>query len=192
SHMTFNYHIDELHKKIVGKLMYINRVKDQFDKNTRIMIIEALILSHINYCISVWGSTNNTQLNRVQKLLNFAAKVADGNAMKFDHVTPILKDLKWLKIDQQYRFTLCCRIWKIVYNESPNWLFTLPRVGAVTGSTTRQSNNLFVPRYSLDSGARAFEICAPKLWNALPNSIKELQNFSSFKTKMKNYLLGLQ
>lgn len=43
---------------------------------TRIMIIQSLVLSVINYCIKIWGATNDLYLNKAQKLVNFAARVA--------------------------------------------------------------------------------------------------------------------
>ncbi|KAK7084119.1 hypothetical protein SK128_004710 [Halocaridina rubra] len=38
-------------------------------------------MSLINYCLKVWGCTNKTQLQRIQKLQNFAARVAVGNKL---------------------------------------------------------------------------------------------------------------
>ena len=69
------------------------------------LAIDALVMSRINYCSAIWSKTSKEQLNSVQKCLNFAAKVAcDGKYTKRDHVTPLMKDLKWLNI--QYRLQL--------------------------------------------------------------------------------------
>ena len=76
--MLFDVHITELTKKIMGTLMFINRVSDSFDQPTRVIIVQSLVLSLINYCIGIWGSTNMTLLQNVKKLQNFAAKVAIG------------------------------------------------------------------------------------------------------------------
>ena len=84
--------------------MYINRISDNFDKSTRILILQCLVLSQINYCIVIWGSTNKTLRQNIQKLQNFAAKVAIGGLRKYDHVTPIIKDLQWLTITDKYTF----------------------------------------------------------------------------------------
>ncbi len=42
------------------------------------------------------GTTNMTLINKLQKLQNFAAKTAMRGAKRFDHVTPILKEQKWI------------------------------------------------------------------------------------------------
>ncbi len=56
--MLFDTHISEMNKKIYGIIMYINRIRDNFNKNTRIAVIQSLVLSFINYSIKVWGITN--------------------------------------------------------------------------------------------------------------------------------------
>ena len=89
--MNFESHIDEIYKKVMGTLIYLNRVKDSFEPSTRKLVVQSLAMSFINYCLKVWGATSNTQLQRVQKLQNFAARVAIGNVRKYDHITPHLK-----------------------------------------------------------------------------------------------------
>ena len=96
SGMTFNFHIDELQRKVNGTLIYLNRVWERFELESRIMVVQSLVLSVLNYCLSVWGSTNKTQMYRVRKLQNFAARVAIGGVRKHDHVTPLFDMLGWL------------------------------------------------------------------------------------------------
>ena len=87
-YMTFEKHVDEMSKKSMGTMMYINRIKHNFDKETRILVVQALALSMLNYCSTIWGSANITQIKRIQKLQNFAAKIACGGGRKYDHATP--------------------------------------------------------------------------------------------------------
>ncbi len=58
--------------------MYINPIKDLFSSETRTMVEQTLVLRLINYGMAVWGTTNQTMLMKVQKLQNFAARVAAG------------------------------------------------------------------------------------------------------------------
>lgn len=117
-------------------------------------------------------------------------RVADGNAGKFDHISPILTELGWLRIKDQYIFIIYYLIWKILNNKYPNWLWTLPNVNKITGSITRQGNKLYVPRTSLDTGGRSIKVCGPKLWNSLPDIIKDATSLTSFKSKLRTHLLN--
>ncbi len=81
----------------MGMILFINRISEVFDKRTGVIVVKSLILSLINYCVSIQGSTSN-----VQKLEKIAAKIAIGGARKYDHVTPIMKELEWLTIKEVY------------------------------------------------------------------------------------------
>ena len=154
SFMCFDTHINEVNKKVMGTLMFISRVKHCLDKPTRMLIIQSLVLSLLNYCSIAWGTTNNTLLMKVQKLHNFAAKVADGRARRFDHVTPILKELHWLNMKKNITLNTAVVIFKQINNYYPEQLLSLPTVTNMTCSRTRQQNDLFVPRVNTQSGCK--------------------------------------
>ncbi len=88
----------------MGILMFINRISEDFDKLTRKILEQSLVLSVINYCIIIWGSFNKTHIHNVQKLQNFTAKIVIGGTRKYDHVTPLRKELKWLTITDKCIF----------------------------------------------------------------------------------------
>ena len=189
--MSFDVHIDELSRKVMGLLIYLNRIKDKFDKTTRITVIESLVLSLINYCCKIWGSANKTLLLKVQKLLNFAARVADGTVRKYDHITPVLKELQWMKIEKIYVFHVCVFVYKALHGELPSWLYTFPSVMEINASRTRQANNLFVPRTNTDTGKRAMVVRGPTIWNELPLDIREMGgSLNTFKHALKKYFLA--
>ncbi len=112
SYLTFDKHINETIKKAMGTLMFINRNKKYFSKETRITILQTLVLSILNHGITVWGTTNSTLINKIQKVQNFAIKVADGQAKKNDHVTPQFKEMKWLRVKDLITFKIITTIFK--------------------------------------------------------------------------------
>ncbi len=186
TYMTFDKHISEIIKKAMGTLMFINKNKDYFDKATRVTILQTLVLSVLKHGITIWGTTNSTLRDKVQKVQNFAIKIADGKAKKFDHVTPLYD--KWLRIKDCITLSFVTSVFKHRINTYPGHL-SLPTVSTVTQSTTRQQNNLYVPRTNTDTGARAFSVLGPKLWNDLPSDIKNSSNLNTLKRKLKEKLL---
>ncbi len=108
NYSVFDTHITEINKKEYGITMYVNMLRDNFNNNTRITVIQSLVLRIINYDISIWGTINSNQI----EVQNFAAKVALGGASKSEHVTPSLKELGWLKINQKHKYETAT----IIYN----------------------------------------------------------------------------
>ena len=84
------------------------------------------------------------QLQRAQKLQNFAAKVAMGGGAKYDHATPFLRELGWLKIIYKYRYELAITVYKTIKEIIPSDLMTLPSIRDIRCLPTRQQNNLHV------------------------------------------------
>ena len=193
SYMSFDIHINEIHKKVTGTLLYINRVSDKLEFECRVMVVQSLVLSVLNYCLTVWGSTNKTQMEKAKKIQNFAAKVAFGGVRKYDHVTPIYEKLKWLRMDMKYIYDICILVFKICNKSFPEWLFNFPTLGQVRGEivNTRRNNTLFTPRTRTDFGARAINVVGPTIWNQLPIDIRNCQIVSSFKDYLTKFLLRI-
>ena len=187
--MLFDDHINHISRKVNGILIALNRIKDSLDKTSRITIVQSLSISIINYCLRVWGMTTKEQIERVQKLQNFAARVAHGEVRKYDHITPIIKELGWLKIENKIMYDMCIFTYRVCNNLLPEWLFSFPAVQELNTRTTRQSSKLFVPRTRTDMGGKAITVKGPRIWNTVPASIQSQPTLKAFKNKLKSYLL---
>ena len=71
---TSNEHIVSTVSSCMSQLGQINRVKHIFDERALIIIINALVLSKLFYCSSVWGNTTQANLDKLQAVQNFAYK----------------------------------------------------------------------------------------------------------------------
>ncbi len=91
--MVFDTHVNELTKKVISMLSLISRVSVNFDRRTKETVVQSLVLSLINYCFKIWGTTNSTLIHKVQKLQNFAARVSIVGMEKHDKVSPFFKEL---------------------------------------------------------------------------------------------------
>ena len=131
----------------------------------------------------------NNQVSRLQAILNAAARIIK-KPRKFDHVTPLLKELHWLPIVKRPIFKILLLVFKTLRGEGPQYLMDLlvPYVPTVNlRSSTDQL--LCVPKSKLVTyGDRAFSVIAPSLWNDLPIEIKDCDTVPIFKRKLKTYL----
>lgn len=192
SHMTFNTHINKINKKIFSIILYINKSKDCFNRRTRTTLMNTLALSIINYGIKIWGTANITHIQQVQKLQNFAAKVALGNGTKFDHATPFLRECGWLKVHQKYKYELGIIMYNIIHGNIPIYLFPMPRVSEVCSVPTRQQHNMYEPKTNTCTGARSLLAAGPRFWNSLPPHIRNAPSIRTYKKLLHTYLFNKQ
>ena len=188
-YLLFDIHINHVCKKVNGVLIYLNRIKDRLDRDTRLIVVQSLALSIISYCLKVWGMTTKEQLDRVQKVQNFAARVAYGGLRKYDHVSPIFAELKWLYIEKKLMNDISIFAYKVCNKLLPDWLFSFATVGDHNVRPTRQSSDLFISRTKTDIGARSISIRGAKIWNAIPQAVKDSNSLHVFRRKLKQYFL---
>ncbi len=77
-----------------GHLLFLNRVKEKFERGTRKTVVEFIALICVNYSLPDYGTTNATLLRRVQQLQNLAAKICIGGARRSDYFTPFIDQLQ--------------------------------------------------------------------------------------------------
>ncbi len=187
-HMLFDTHITEMTKKTFGVLMLINRIKELFSSKARKIVIQTLALSIVNYGMTVWGTTNKSQLKRVQKLYNFSAKVAVGGRSRYGHASPILEELKWLNVTKRIQYEHCILMYDIISNKYPNWLFNIPTVSQTTQRNTKKQDNFYILRTNTDYGQRSMFVRGPRVWNALPPRTKDVTNVHTFKRSLRDHM----
>ena len=98
--LTYSDHVVKTVSSCVYRLFQINRVKHLLDRSTLSLVIHSLALSKLFYCSSIWSKTYKENVKKMQLVPNFAARIIVG-LRKFDHVTPALKELKWLNVSNQ-------------------------------------------------------------------------------------------
>ena len=66
-HVTWNLHIDEIFTKISRRIGILKKLQLIVPTNVLLTIYNTLILSHINYCLLVWGSKSGKILQLQKK-----------------------------------------------------------------------------------------------------------------------------
>ena len=114
------------------------------------------------------------RLCSLQKVQNNAARVVSGSK-RYDHITPVLKDLHWLPIRKRIEFKILLLTFKCMQGCAPLHLRELLVKQANTRTLRSNTKNLLqIPLTNLKRfGDRAVcALYAPRLWNELPDNIK--------------------
>ena len=162
----------------MSSLAQISRVKHVFDRHQLVTVINALVRKP-RAKISL----------KLQSEQNFAARINIGTR-KFDHITPALRDLRWLPIKQNLLFRDAVMAFKCMTGKAPRYLsdqFTT-RI-AVTGRETRSCQLLNIPLYKSSAGQRTFYYRMVHIWNDLDSSLKTAKSIPTFKFYLRNKLI---
>ena len=62
--------------------------------------MNAFVFSKLLYCSSVWSNTSNSNIDKLQKLQNFARRIVLG-LRKYDHISEGLRPLNWLLLNDE-------------------------------------------------------------------------------------------
>jgi len=135
--------------------------------------------SRIDYCNTVLAGAPRTVTDKLQRVLNAAARVVTG-IRKFDRgLGQILNDeLHWLDVPDRVFFKLTVLVHRCLNGRAPQYLsdYCVPVASAATRRHLRSANRqlLAVPRYRLNTyGRRAFSVVGPTIWNSLPDFIRD-------------------
>ena len=88
-------------KKCNGILIGLSHVRHQIPTDLLPTLVNALVLSHVRYCLAVFGNGSEKNIQRLQKILNFALHTASGRR-KFDHISDVREELGWPTARQLY------------------------------------------------------------------------------------------
>ena len=97
STLSFDEHITNTVSSCLGTLCQINRVRHLLGSRTLENVINAPVFGKLYYCSPVWSSTTKKNISKLQKIQNFAARIIT-NTRKFDHITLVLQELRWLPV----------------------------------------------------------------------------------------------
>ena len=134
-------------------------------------IVTALVISHVQYCLSVYGNGSQKNFDRLQKVLNFAARVIFGRR-KFDHVSDLRDQLGWMSPKLMADYQTVRTAHKLLKHGEPDALAALfINNHDVRERSTRQDHLFHFPRSRLETGKRRFSYRAAALLSSLPADV---------------------
>ena len=101
--------------------------------------------------------------------------------------------LHWLPIQQRIDVKLASLAFRGFNDSLPKYLSDKLKKYEPARDLRSASENLFdPPRVSLKTyGERSFHFAAPKIWNSLPQNLRDISSLPLFKSKLKTHLFQL-
>jgi hypothetical protein len=190
-YLSFDKHISHLCSKISKSLYCINRIKNFVDLDSLKKLYFAMVHSHIAYCINVYGSANQTNLEKLVLKQKQAIRIIC-RANYRDHTAPLFRQLKILPLDKLIIYYNVKFMHSFVHKKLPLSFHGIWRTNRERNPNRelRDADDLYVPAHRLELIKR-LPICAfPTAWNSAPgqktNPVQHL-----YLKQLKNLLLEL-
>ncbi len=189
SNMSMNSLVDFKVRCALFYLRNIARIRRFLTPAAAKLLIHAYVISRLDFMNSQLYGLPQYQILRLQRVQNIAARLIFRKT-KYEHVTPLLKELHWLPIEKRILFKILVFVFKALNNTAPDYISQyLIKYKPTRALRSNSDTCLLVENKTLNSfGSRAFAFYAPKEWNSLPLAVRASKNLQCFKKQLKTYL----
>ena len=182
-------HVNSLCRSCYVHIRNIGKVRRFLTTSATEKMVHAFVSSRLDHHNSLLYGLPKYLFEKLQRIQNHTARIVT-RAARYDHLTPLLKELHWLPVSYRIEYKILLLTFKCVHGSAPVYLSQLI-VPYQPARSLRSADQFLIkkgkPR-TKTYGDRAFQNCAPLLWNALPLSIRALDTVESFKRGMKTHL----
>lgn len=193
SSLTMSQQITSLCKSLNFHLYNISRVRRMLTKEACHHAIRSLVLSRLDNANSLLININVTDINRLQRIQNRAARIVS-NASKYDHVSPLLLQLHWLPVSKRIMYKVALFVYQSLHNLAPHYISSLFRPIQQSRYSLRSRSDpllLQIPHINSKKGQQDISFSGPTIWNSLPSNIRSCLSVESFKRNLKTHLFSL-
>jgi hypothetical protein len=172
NNLTLNQQISALSRSCSYHLRDLRRIRTTLDFKTASTIATSLVQSKLDYCNSLYLNLPAYHITKLQVIQNNMARAVTSKR-KFDRITPTLRSLHWLKIEQRIQYKIISLTYTALQTGQPHYLRCLL---IVQPGPTRSGDIITLSRPAtsrLKISDRSFHLKAPAIWNSLPAHLRQ-------------------
>ena len=154
-------------RSLTYQLRLVRKVSRYLDNAHLKTVIQAMFTSRLDYANSLLVGAPMHQIKRLQTLQNSAARLVTGTSIR-DHITPILKDLYWLPVEDRITFKISCLVYRTLTGTAPSYMTEMLDVYKPNARlrSAQKGPLLKISKTKTHSYSdRRFAVAAPNLWN---------------------------
>ena len=186
--LRWQAHINHVCKNVSRNLFLLSKLKHITTTSTKKMFYNAHVKPHIDYCSTVWDGAAQVHMRKLNSLHRRAGKIILPNSnLTTDEK---FQRLKLLPLSNHLKFNKGVFMFKVWRETHPTYINDTFQKQHSPYSNSRL--NFFIPFPRIDLFKTSLAFSGPKVWNPLPNDIKNAPSRSTFKKRLKKYLLNPQ
>ena len=160
------------------------KIQPYLNKKTLLLLYNALIKSHPQYCILTWCNGNKTIFKKLQSTANNFIRLIFEIRQK-DSVKNLMKAKNLLSINQLMKREITYFMYKYCNKHFPVFEGMLNKnalsLSSKESRLTRSKSNLFPLFCRIDLTKQSLGYRGPLIWNKIPPTIRENKSFGSFR-----------
>ena len=106
-----HHHIKRICSQVFCIIKSVQAVHSRLDHDMAKIIIQALVLSKLDYCNSLLAGSAKYQLEKLQRVQNMACRVVY-NLRKYDHISASLMGLHWLRVRECIKYKIVSLVYR--------------------------------------------------------------------------------
>ena len=143
SQLSMSSHISKLCRSAFFHLHNISRIDKLLSPEETKTLLHAFVTSRVDYCNSLLYGLPASRLNKVQRVLNTAARFVCC-APRFSHIIPLMYELHWLPLRQRIHFKILLFAFKAIHGIAPSYIRNLVSLKSQGAYNLRSSGGILV------------------------------------------------
>ena len=184
--MNFDKHLSELCKKASRKINALSRITPYMNVSKKRVLMNAFFKSQFSYCPLIWMCHSRANNNKINRLHERCLRIVFSD--KQSSFETLLEKDSSVSIHNRNLQILATEMYKIKNNLSP------PIIADLFEQRNEQHYNLRNwAQFSLPAirtvyhGSESISFLGPKIWNMLPDKLKNASSLEVFKASIKSW-----
>lgn len=182
--LSWSEHVSDTAQKCNKIVFSLAKHSNSLSQPVLVKLMQTLVFPHLSYCAPIWGALCANQRQRLQKVLNRAARIVT-KTPRSAHITPVLKSLGWRSIENTIKHKDAMLVHHAMFSPyAPVCLKSLfmPRAEVSARRTRAKRNALNLPLVRTELARRSLQYRAANLWNCLPEHVTDVVRKASFQS----------
>ncbi len=189
--LTFEYHINYITSKCNNLLNPLKPLSHLLNSKHLETIYNLFVLPHLEYGAIIFDCSSNYHLAKLDRVHYRAALLVSG-CIHGSNSKKLLQCLGWLDLTQRRNEKKACLMYDNENNLTPTFIREIisPYRNAPPQRITRFHRNFSIPTYVKSAFLRTTIPTSIKIWESLPENIRNRYSRNSFKFNLRKYFLG--
>ena len=192
-HLTTNAHVSNIAQTCYFELRRLASIRRFLTCTATATLVSAFVLSRIDFCNSLLCGSTHDVTSHLQRIQNYTARVIL-LLSKSSSITIHLKSLHWLPVKGRGTYKIACLCYHCHSSTVPSYVADMLHRKPLHTRNTRSSSCtmplLNRPAHSKATlGDRSFSFASSSVWNSIPIDVRCDPSLSSFKSRLRTYLL---